>query len=316
MNCIFDLFSGFAAAPPAYAWFGHQNCQPHYFGTANAYRRQTAVMISTVRFKNVLFLQSVWNVSKKNSIHRYLWMLKTMAMISVAAWGVLYWYNHAYRWVWVVYNAIEHFQIPYFAYIFAKVSKDHFSSVSSFTHAAVFAGNFIGAVSNKLFFDRTISSQIIFYLIFTAQIIATVITACLPKLDRMQSPVNVCNHFVWIFEQLKFAYTNYRISVWSLWFIGGTTILKLETTLLGPNQFHANLQSPIFYAGEFLGIFLALLACYVFMRTKRHALMVLIVASLASGGLMFLAANASSPSIFYVQGLLNIIHKVTITMSR
>lgn len=240
-------------------------------------------------------------------------------MISVFGWGFFHWLpsNNDLAFLFL-YDIIKNFQIPYFAYIFAKVSKDHIPAVSSFTHAAVFAGNFIGTVFIQLILNRTISSvQTIFYLIFIVQIIATLIVVCLPKLDRIASPLNLCNYRFWVFEQLKFACTNYRICIWSLWFIVGPTILTLETTLLGYTRWDADLQSPTFYLGELLGIFLTLLACFVIMKTKRHALIVLIVVSLASGGLMFLAADASSSSMQYILlELLKIICRVTVTLAR
>lgn len=250
-----------------------------------------------------------------------------MGLISVIGWGLFCWLPDSTGRLFplICYDAIRNFQIPYFAYVFAKVSKDHFTSVSSFTHAAVFTGNLIGGAFFELFLRRWISDEIIFYSIFATQIIATVIAVCLPKLDRMQTPVNLRNHGIWIFEQLKFAYTNYRISIWSLWFIVGTTLTNqfseicanLEKTSVGYSQWYTNLRSPVSYLGEFSGIVLILLACFVFMRTKRHALLVLIVVSLASGGLMFLAAIASNSSILHILlAFVNIIYMVTVTMSR
>lgn len=141
-------------------------------------------------------------------------------------------FNHGHLMALVLYEILLTFKIPYFAYIFATVSKDHFSSVSSFTHAAVFAGHFIGAVSVQLITNYTISGQTVFNLIFSAQIIATLIAVCLPKLERLQSPLNLCNHNIWIFEQLKFACTNYRIMIWSFWFIGSTIIMNQFKELL------------------------------------------------------------------------------------
>lgn len=250
-----------------------------------------------------------------------------MSMTSAIAWGFSYWLpsDHGHQSAVVLYEIFKNFKIPYFAYIFAKVSRDHYSSVSSFTHAAVFAGNFIAFVSVQLIADHLISGHALFYVIFSAQIIATLIAICLPSLDRMQSPISLRQHSIWIFEQLKFAYTNYRILIWSLWYIGGTSISnqfsallpQLELTLLDYRQWDLNILNLILSLGELAGILLTLLTCYVFMRTRHHALILLIMMALCSGGLMFLVANTTDPSMSYILiALLNIIYKVSITMSR
>lgn len=255
-------------------------------------------------------------------------MLAAMSLMSGIAWVLFFWipHNHGHMVALVLYEILKHFKIPYFAYIFAKVSKDRFSSVSSLTHAAVFAGSFLGAVCVELIIDGSISDQAIFYCIFIAQMFAIYIAVSSPKLDRMPSPMNLSNHCNWIVEQLKFACTNYRIIIWSGWFIAGTVMMNqfnelfptLETTLLNrPIQWKEYEINLIWILCEFLGILLTILTCFIFLRTKRHALSILIAASWGSGVLMILIANAYDPHTLYIPAeILIIIFKVTITISR
>lgn len=158
-----------------------------------------------------------------------------MGFMSIAAWSLFYWSNTNRRiqLAVVFYEFVENFKVPYFAYIFAKVTKDHYSTVSSLTYAAVFAGNYVGLKLPELITSEQ-NVKIIFYSIFSAQIIATFITLCLPGLSRMQSSTNLCSHSVWMFEQLKATYTNGIINLWSLWFIVGTVILNQFTFTLFP----------------------------------------------------------------------------------
>ena len=150
--------------------------------------------------------------------------------ILIGAWGLLFWANSdiATDYNVMLYQFVRNFKIPYFAFIFAKVTKDHYSMVSSLTHAAIFAGHSINFGIHQWAPDF-----IRIETVFPPLIIATAIAVFLHILNRMQSS---SSHSIWLFKELKFAYTNYRIIIWSLWFIVATAIL---------NQFNVELLSKL-----------------------------------------------------------------------
>lgn len=177
-------------------------------------------------------IQNVIIFFSKTSFHRYTPLLFGMSLMSVAAWSLLNWlHSNGLQTALVFFEFFKNYKVPYFAYIFAKVSKDHFPTVSSLTHAAIFASTLFSFVFLD-FFTHRIATETIFYVIFATQIIAVFVALCLPSVYRIQPSTTLCNHSVWIFEQLKCAYTNGRIIIWSLWFICGTAIINEFTNVL------------------------------------------------------------------------------------
>lgn len=148
----------------------------------------------------------------------------------------------------VFYAFYANCEVAYFAYIYAKVSKDHFLEVSSHTRAALLAGRFSsGVLSQTLLYFKVMDVRTLNYLTFAAQIAATVVAILLPKVtksiyfnrdepsssddsnDVAKAKNNGVNSiidcsmyqraFSLMWKQLKCAYTNRRVILWSIWYV-------------------------------------------------------------------------------------------------
>lgn len=143
-------------------------------------------------------------------------------------------------------------EVAYFAYIYAKVSKEHFLAVSSHTRAALLVGRFIsGVLSQSLMHFKLMDIHTLNYLSLSAQIAATAIAIFLPKVDRSiyfyrakssndaindDSRNNLHNNlndsqsighdkylqaFRLMWKQLQCAYSNKLVILWSVWYACG-----------------------------------------------------------------------------------------------
>lgn len=147
----------------------------------------------------------------------------------------------------VFYAFYANCEVAYFAYIYAKVSKDHFLAVSSHTRAALLLGRFSsGVLSQTLLNYKVMDVRTLNYLTFAAQIAATIVAILLPKVDEsiyfnrgeeQSSSDNLTNQnqngsqtincsmckraFALMWSQLKCAYTNRRVILWSVWYACG-----------------------------------------------------------------------------------------------
>lgn len=161
--------------------------------------------------------------------YSYTPLLLVMGLMSIVAWSILYWSNANNRieLVLVFYAFFRTFRVPFFAYSFARVTTDHYSTVSALTHAAIFAGSYIGMKLPQMIEMNEISIEFVFYSVFAAQIVATFTAICLPRINRIQqSSLNPVKHCVWMIEQLNRTYRNSSVMIWSIWFIIGTVIFN------------------------------------------------------------------------------------------
>lgn len=159
---------------------------------------------------------------------------------------------HGAQLIEVFYSLYATCEVAYFAYIYAKVSRDHFLAVSSHTRAALLVGRFTSGVLSQLLMHFSLMNiHTLNYLTFGTQIVAMSITVFLPKVnesiyfyrnkasnaDIIQDSRNDLNcnlsdsqtvkcdkcrqAFNLMWKQLKCAYSNRQVVLWSLWYACG-----------------------------------------------------------------------------------------------
>lgn len=150
-------------------------------------------------------------------------------------------------------------EIAYFTYIYAKVDKEHYLTVSSHTRAALLAGKCVsGVLGQALLTTKTMGLRDLHKISFGTQIAATIWAFLLPpvknslyfnreadvsasspttlengvaavKQDIKQSTsthsdlkTRITSAFQIIWIQLKTAFTNRQVQLWSFWYVCGT----------------------------------------------------------------------------------------------
>lgn len=157
----------------------------------------------------------------------------------------------------VSYAAYSASEVAYYAYIYAKVSKEHYSAVTSHTRAGLMIGRFAsGVISQILMHFNIMGIHELNYITLSAQIIATVFAAFLPKVSqsiyfyRPDVRVTISNNISgngldytgencessmnpdatnqWIHRafqlmkaQIKCAYSSRKVLLWSMWYALG-----------------------------------------------------------------------------------------------
>lgn len=188
-------------------------------------------------------------------VYRYKPIIVLMGLSGIVTWIILLCTKSffAAQMTQVFYALYTNCEVAYYAYIYAKVSKDHFKSVSSHTRAALLAGRFIsGILSQTLRYFQLMDIHSLNYLTLSAQIAATIMTIFLPKVDQSlyfyrgdssRDDIDNDNHislnrdtaetfkcdrcqqaFVLMWKQLKCAYANRQIALWSIWYACGMCI--------------------------------------------------------------------------------------------
>lgn len=192
-------------------------------------------------------------------------MLILMSLSVTAAWSLVYWTNSIYgaQLGLAFYGLAQNYEVVYFAYIFASVSEDHFSTASSFTHAALLAGRLINILLTMYLLPYiTWVAKFSHYLTVGVQATATSFALKLPTIVRksLSAQRNAGNHneqsinygqrmYILMLKQLKYAYTNDEVMIWSIWYVFGTAIFNQLSMALTP-PFNATLEN-----GSFVSIF-------------------------------------------------------------
>lgn len=158
---------------------------------------------------------------------------------------------HGAQLIEIFYSLYATCEVAYFAYIYAKVSKEYFLSVSSHTRAALLIGRFTSGLSSQLLFHfELLDIHSLNYLTLSTQIAATLIAIFLPRVKQsiyfyrnkssideiiQESRINLqCNlndnqikynkcrlAIVLMWKQLKCAYSNRQVVLWSVWYACG-----------------------------------------------------------------------------------------------
>lgn len=191
-------------------------------------------------------------------IFRYKPIVVLMGLSGIVTWAILLWTKSffAAQMTQVFYALYMNCEVAYYAYIYAKVSKDHFKAVSSHTRAALLAGRFTsGILSQVLRYLQLMDIHTLNYLTLSAQIAATSMTIILPKVNKSlyfyrndtshNDIINAnqnhsgmhhtdtdeafkCNRcrqaFDLMWKQLKCAYSNRQTLLWSVWYACGMCI--------------------------------------------------------------------------------------------
>lgn len=180
-----------------------------------------------------------------------------MGLTGIVTWSLLLWTTSfvGAQLIEVFYALYACCEVAYFSYIYAKVSKEHFSAVSSHTRAALLVGRFTsGVLSQSLMYFKLMDVRTLNYLTLAAQIAATSCAIFLPKVNesiyfyRNQSlSVDVINEsrnslnsnlatqrsikcdkyrqaFMLMWKQLNCAYSNRHVILWSIWYACGMCI--------------------------------------------------------------------------------------------
>lgn len=178
----------------------------------------------------------------------------------VLTWGTLLWTRSfaSTQLLLVFYALHETTEVAYFAYIFAKVSKEHYLAVSSHARAALMAGKFASGMLGQLLLSSNLMNlRELHYVTFGSEIAATLVSLLLPKVkgsiyfspnetkvetktekiensqpNAIQSKPsrkyipNLMSKFQHAFklmwQQFKFAYSNKTVILWSLWYSSAT----------------------------------------------------------------------------------------------
>lgn len=188
------------------------------------------------------------------TIHRYKPIIVINGLAGIVTWSLMLWTRTfaGAQLIEVFYSLYAACEVAYFAYIYAKVSREHFLAVSSHTRAALLVGRFTsGILSQLLMHFKLMDIHTLNYLTFSTQIAATAITVFLPKVnesiyfyrnkssndeiiqessndincgivDRQTIKCDKCRQaFTLMWKQLKCAYSNRRVVLWSIWYACG-----------------------------------------------------------------------------------------------
>lgn len=177
-------------------------------------------------------------------------MLILMSLSATAAWSSIYWTDTIYgaQLGLVFYGFAQNYEVVYFAYIFASVSKDHFSTVSSFTHATLLFGRFVNILFTMYLLPYiSWSAKFLHYITIAVQATATSFALKLPNVVCVSSPsvqidarnrnnVQSIGHdqrkFVLMFKHFKSTYTNDFVIFWSIWYVFGMAIFNQLSAII------------------------------------------------------------------------------------
>lgn len=188
-------------------------------------------------------------------VYRYKPIIVLMGLSGIVTWTILLWTTSffAAQVGQVFYALYTNCEVAYFAYIYAKVSKEHFRAVSSHTRAALLAGRFIsGMASQSLRYFQLMDIHSLNYFSLSTQMAATCMTIFLPKIHQSlyfyrnrlptgdiihesQNNLGQSTHksvervrckraFGLMLSQLKCAYSNRQVVLWSIWYACGMCI--------------------------------------------------------------------------------------------
>ncbi|XP_077296295.1 thiamine transporter 1-like [Arctopsyche grandis] len=173
---------------------------------------------------------------------KYKLLIIVSGLSGIAVYAILLW-TESLEWLQVsqfcyaLYMATE---VAYYTYMFAKVDKDKYNQVASYTRSSALFGRFISGASAQLLvsFD-VLDYRELNYITFTTQILATIWALFLPPVKKSiyfhreaEIPMtsddahadnftqeNVI-HLFW--KHIKSAYTQNTVVCWSIWYAAST----------------------------------------------------------------------------------------------
>lgn len=175
-------------------------------------------------------------------------MIVAIGVSGIITWALLVWTTSAtaailLQFPYGTYIAAE---VAYYTYIYAKVDKEHYLTVTSHTRAAILCGKFLsGTMGQTLLYTKTMDLRQLHIFTFVTQIAATAWSFLLPPVKTSlyfnrdvgssTNPQSLENGpitsnkistkftgaFRIIWTQFKAAFTNRKVQLWSLWYAFG-----------------------------------------------------------------------------------------------
>lgn len=181
-----------------------------------------------------------------------------MGLSGVLTWGIQLWTTSftAIQIVEVFYSMYSVTEVAYFAYIYTKVPKEHYLTVTSHSRAALMIGRFLSAILGQLLLFGDILGLVgLNYITFGGHFIVMIVAFYLPKVERSiyfnpQNNIDCANAhdidmdaieasgsfkirsnryyddragkfrqaFNLIWTQFKSAYSDGEVLIWSIWY--------------------------------------------------------------------------------------------------
>ncbi|OXA56799.1 Thiamine transporter 2 [Folsomia candida] len=145
----------------------------------------------------------------------------------------------------VCYGIVCSTEVAYYTYIYAKVNREHYQKVTSYTYSAIFAGRFLGGVVAQLLVSFDLMNyHELNYISLSCVSIAVIFSLLLPSVNtsiyfHREKTVTEYNTFEignsanqtrlskikqtgrYLFEDFKDAYSSSYVFKWSLWWAVG-----------------------------------------------------------------------------------------------
>lgn len=167
-----------------------------------------------------------------------------MGSAGILTWSLLIWTKSYFgaELIEVSYAAYSASEVAYFAYIYAKVSKEHYNVVTSHTRAALLIGRFAsGVLSQSLMHFNLMGIHELNFITIGTQIVATIFALFLPNVQesiyfyrRSANTESSVDHlemnskndkgyqyrraFALMWKQFKCAYSSRQVLLWSMWY--------------------------------------------------------------------------------------------------
>lgn len=281
-------------------------------------------------------------------------MILFMGLAGIVTYSLLLWTKSFFgaQLLEVTYAAYSTSEVAYFAYIYAKVSKEHYSAVTSHTRAGLLIGRFIsGVLSQSLIHFKLMKIDELNYITLSAQIVATIFAISLPSVkesiyfyrrnskstaieaDNLGNGLpnafpqsNTKQAFALMWSQFKCAYSNRQILLWSIWYAFGLCGFLQVLTYVQMLWIEIDNRPEVMWNGAVEAIATLLSATIALLASRLHTnvlnskikiLLVLFIMSIFASGAIVLLANTSSRLISYIGYMMfYLFYTFTITISR
>lgn len=182
-------------------------------------------------------------------------MIIAIGFSGIVTWALLVWttsFEGAIA-IQIFFGSFVATEVAYYTYIYAKVDKEHYSTVTSHTRAALLCGRFLSATLGQLvLYTKLMDLRQVHMITFGAQIAATVWAFFLPpvknslyfngglgsdlstqdsldpnvagnkndgKCSVLRTKFTTAFKIIWF--QFSAAYKNRKVQLWSIWYAAG-----------------------------------------------------------------------------------------------
>ncbi|KAH1004478.1 thiamine transporter 1 [Dendroctonus ponderosae] len=162
---------------------------------------------------------------------RYKPLIIILGLSGIVVWGMLLWTTSllALQILEGFYGAFAACEVAYFTYIYAKVDKQYYQLVTSYTRAAILMGRFFSGLLGQLLISlRVLDYRQLNYITFAAMLAATVWSLFLPPVNQSiyfhrdsVTPLvfgeKTKGAFQLMWGHLRQGYASFYIIKWSIW---------------------------------------------------------------------------------------------------